>query len=55
MSSEKRQFPRKNLECAVCVKIPVLGKLLDIPRSGARLTVDDRSHLPDEFMLAPNP
>jgi hypothetical protein len=54
MGSEKRQFPRTNVYCDVCIKIPVTGSLCDISRSGARLTVDDPSALPDEFMLALN-
>lgn len=55
MSSEKRQFPRTNVHCDVCIKIPVVAALSDISRSGAHLTLDDPSALPDEFMLALNP
>jgi PilZ domain len=55
MSSDKRQFLRKKLECNVCISIPVVGRLSDISRSGARLSVDDAGALPDEFMVALNP
>ena len=55
MGSEKRQFPRSNIHCDVCIKIPVVGALLDVSRTGARLMVDDPNALPDEFMLALNP
>lgn len=54
MSSEKRQFPRKTAGVNICVKAPVLGTLVDVSPTGARLSVENPQAVPDEFMIALN-
>jgi PilZ domain len=49
MSSENRKYPRKKVDHIAHVKLPI--RLLDISRSGARVSVDDATKLPDEFVL----
>jgi PilZ domain len=55
MASEKREFPRKTIAMNICIKAPVLGSLVDVSRTGARLTVENPQAIPDEFMIALNP
>ena len=49
--ADKREFLRKEIDRTACIKIPILCKLRDVSRSGARLVVDNPEALPDEFML----
>jgi hypothetical protein len=49
MDSDKRTHPRKKTDHDAHVKLPI--KLLDISRSGARISVDSSIKLPDEFVL----
>jgi hypothetical protein len=52
MSADNRKYPRKKIGHAAHVKLPI--KVLDISRSGARLSADGPATLPDEFVLQIN-
>ena len=48
MDSDKRKYPRRNGERIAHVKLPI--RLLDVS-TGARISVDSSTKLPDEFVL----
>jgi PilZ domain len=51
MDAENRSYPRRDIDHVVKIKIPIRGSLIDISRSGARISIDNPADLPDEFML----
>ena len=49
MDADNRKYPRKHVDHLAHIKLPT--RLLDISRSGARISVDSSTKLPDEFVL----
>ena len=47
----KPQFSRREIERPVSIKLSIPAVLLDISRSGARLSIDSSAIIPDEFIL----
>jgi hypothetical protein len=55
MTKERRRSPRHSLDLTVHVEVPLLCSLSDVSQTGARLTLDDPSLLPDQFALDMDP